>query len=95
MDIKEASDEIEKYRFIIGKKIDKQEISKLIITPSNGKNRSEIITAVHYDGDYTLYLTNEKDFQIEILFDLEDFSNTGILFTTTLDDALKRLKIMK
>lgn len=73
---------------LIGEEVDGRTISEIFISPSNGDNLGNIVSSIYWEKDYHQYLQGQNDFEVNVLFDMEDFANTGVIFRDLLSNVL-------
>lgn len=91
MTFEQAVKVIEDYEHLIGQEFDEREISDLIIVPSNRKYDGEIASRVYRQKQYDDILSKYNDFTVIVLFDLDEYGNTGIIICDDLENVIKSI----
>ncbi|MBD1425664.1 hypothetical protein [Sphingobacterium arenae] len=93
MNIIDAKNKLKKYQRIIGKVVDNKEISEIAIHPTNDSILPEITMCLLNFVDYDYMLSRYTDFDLVVIYDIEDFPSTGYVMWDTIDNVTKKLKI--
>lgn len=82
----------DKHANIIGKTIDSQEVSDIVICPKPDGSVGAIAMEVLTYGNYEHLWVGSTDFDVLVLFDLQDFPTTGNLIFEFLENILQKRK---
>lgn len=91
MNKEEALTALQEHHELIGKEINGQEVTNLIILPANGERVGEIVGRIVGDKPYTDILLEYSDYTILVIFDIELFVLTGVLMSNPLNKVLNDL----
>jgi hypothetical protein len=91
MDIVEARELQKKYTKLVGTTYKNQEISAIIIVPAENLSVASVVQSLLSAGTFSISPQTQKNVNLIVLFDLDEFPQTGQVYWKYLSDFLKEL----